>query len=282
VAIRFTKGHGTGNDFVVLYDPERRIDLTPVRVRALCDRHAGLGADGVLRVVLAATDPQGATMSDDARWFMDYRNADGSISETCGNGIRVFARYLVDSYLEPPGSLRVATRAGVVDVRLGTLGDVTVDMGLPTFPDLGAIEVSTNGASWAATAVHLPNPHAIAVVDDLSDAGPLTAAPIVTPPGAFPDGVNVEFVEDRGAGRIAMRVHERGVGETLSCGTGACAAMLATRRRLDDPLPATYAVAVPGGELTVTQREDGHVELCGPAVLVCDGEVREEWLLSYA
>jgi diaminopimelate epimerase len=270
--VRFVKGHGTENDFVVVRDPERALDLTPRLVAAICDRRAGLGADGVLRVVLAATDPEGAQHADEARWFMDYRNADGSIAEMCGNGIRVFARYLVDHYLEPPGEFGIATRAGVRRVRLSMTGDVRVDMGPYQLPDLGDVRVRVAGREWPAVAVLTPNPHAVAFVTDLGQAGDLLAPPDVVPGAAFPHGVNVEFVVRRGPAHLAMRVHERGVGETRSCGTGACAAMVAAAR-CDGAADAGYVVDVPGGRLRVREQAAGHLELTGPAVLVAEGEL---------
>ena len=267
--IRFVKGHGTENDFVLLFDPERALDLTPRLVAAICDRRAGIGGDGVLRVVLAATDPEGTPMSDRARWFMDYRNADGSIASMCGNGLRVFARYLVDNYLEPAGEFEVATRGGLMPVRLGAIGAVTVDMGRYQLPELPPLTVSANGRSWPATAVEMPNPHAVAMVDDLADAGELAEPPVVSPAGAFADGVNVEFVVAKDDRHLVMRVHERGVGETRSCGTGACAAAVV----LTGGAPGSTVVDVPGGRLTVTIRPDRHVELTGPAVLLAAGEL---------
>jgi diaminopimelate epimerase len=280
--VRFVKGHGTENDFVVLFDPERSIDLTKDLVTAICDRHAGIGADGVLRVALAAADPEGAPMSDEARWFMDYRNADGSIAEMCGNGVRVFARFLVDSFVEPAGEFAIATRGGVKRVRLGATGDVTVDMGPYGRPDLGDVRVRVGAREWRALAVAMPNPHAVAFVEALDHAGDLVRMPEVTPSTAYPDGVNVEFVVDRGPRHVAMRVHERGVGETRSCGTGACAVAVAAARRAGDSAPVTYTVDVPGGRLRVTERADGHMELAGAAVLVAEGELRPELLAAPA
>ena len=267
--IRFVKGHGTENDFVLLFDPERALDLTPRLVAAICDRRAGIGADGVLRVVLAGTDPEGAPMSDRARWFMDYRNADGSIASMCGNGLRVFARYLVDNYLEPAGEFEVATRGGLMPVRLGAIGAVTVDMGRYRLPVLPPLTVAANGRSWPAIGVEMPNPHAVAVVDDLADAGELAELPVVSPAGAFADGVNVEFVVAKDDRHLVMRVHERGVGETRSCGTGACAAAVV----LTGGASGSTVVDVPGGRLTVSIRPDRHVELTGPAVLLAAGEL---------
>ena len=280
--MRFVKGHGTGNDFVVLVDPERRVDLTPDLVRRICDRRRGIGGDGVLRAVLSATDPEGAVMSDAARWFMDYRNADGSVAEMCGNGIRVFARFLVDGWFEPAGELRIATRAGVKTTNVDPIGDVTVDLGPAELPHVPGAETHVGTRTWPVTAVAMPNPHAVAFVDDLADAGDLLAAPSVSPASAFPDGVNVEFVVvgsvDHDVGAASMRVHERGVGETDSCGTGAAAAIVATRRRLGAGAPRTWQLDVPGGTLVVTERVDGSVELGGPAALVASGELGDAWL----
>jgi diaminopimelate epimerase len=268
VAIPFLKGHGTENDFVLLPDLDGRLELTPAQVAAICDRRGGIGADGVLRV---ARDTTGS-----AAWFMDYRNADGSTAEMCGNGIRLFARYLVDAGLAPAGDVEINTRDGVKQVRLEDRGDVTVDMGHARFSGPEDITVSVDGRVWPATAVDVGNPHAVVFVDLLADAGDLCRPPVVDP--LFPDGVNVEFVARQDARHLAMRVHERGVGETRSCGTGACAAMLAAARADGAPPPSSYTVDVPGGRLTVATRADGHVELNGPAVIVASGELAESFL----
>jgi diaminopimelate epimerase len=270
--VRFVKGHGTENDFVLLPDLDGELELTPEWVAAVCDRRAGIGGDGVLRVVPTAL-AEFAAYAPQARWFMDYRNADGSVAQMCGNGIRVFARYLVDHFLEAPGEFTVATRGGVRTVRLGPSGNVTVDMGAAGFPAGDAVTVRVGDRSWPAVAVTMPNPHAVAFVDELAHAGDLLAAPVIEPPGAFPDGVNVEFVVSRGPQHVAMRVHERGVGETRSCGTGACAVMVAAARRDGAPAPAGYRVDVPGGTLRITELVDGRVEMTGPAVLVAEGEL---------
>jgi diaminopimelate epimerase len=207
---------------------------------------------------------------------MDYRNADGSTAEMCGNGIRLFARYLLDAGLAAAGDVAINTRDGVKQVRLGDRGDVTVDMGAAGFTGPENITVAVDGRTWPATAVDMGNPHAVAFVDRLADAGDLCRRPVVNPP--FPDGVNVEFVARQGDRHLAMRVHERGVGETRSCGTGACAAMVAAARA-DGASPASsYIVDVPGGRLTVATRADGHVELTGPAVIVASGELAERFL----
>lgn len=265
--IRFAKGHGTGNDFVIIEDLDDRLDLSPATVRALCDRRRGIGGDGMLRIVTVNGRP-----------FMDYRNGDGSVAEMCGNGIRVFARYLVDSALVSGGTIAIDTRAGVRSVTVAPDGDIVVDMGHATTPRARAIPVVTVGPrSWPSVGVLVPNPHAVVFVDDLSEAGDLVSPPDVAPAAVFPDGVNVEFVVDRGPAHLAMRVHERGVGETMACGTGACAVAWAARRR-DEKAPAsTYRIDVPGGTLHVTEHPDGRLDLIGPAVIVARGTLSASW-----
>ena len=278
--IRFVKGHGTENDFVLLPDPDGALDLTDALVQRICDRRAGIGADGVLRVVRSAAHSDSVAMAAQAEWFMDYRNADGSAVEMCGNGIRVFARFLVAEGLAAPGHLAIATRDGVKSVRLGRDGDVTVDMGRAVLPGTDrTVTVGEHG--WPALEVDVGNPHAVVFVEDLAGVGPLEEAPVVEP--GFPAGVNVEFVADLGPRHVEMRVHERGVGETRSCGTGATAVMVAAVRRDGRPTPSghdgiSYVVDVPGGRLVVTERADGRLELAGPAVLVAEGNLDPGWL----
>lgn len=263
MGIRFVKGHGTENDFVLLPDPE--VELDAELVRALCDRRAGIGADGVLRVERRAGDPA---------WFMDYRNADGSIAQMCGNGIRVFARYLVDAGLAAPGELAIGTRAGVRTVVVPPAGDVTVDMGAPV-PLSAAPAVD----GLPGTAVSMGNPHVVVELPDLDALGALdlTRPPAVRPP--LPEGQNIEYVVRRGPRHLAMRVHERGVGETRSCGTGVCAAVVAAVAWSDGAgLDEPWRVDVPGGRLAVTWTSAGPVLLSGPAVLVAHGKVEAERL----
>ncbi|MGW0970540.1 diaminopimelate epimerase [Streptomyces sp. NPDC002516] len=280
--IAFLKGHGTENDFVIIPDPENVIDLSPAAVAALCDRRAGIGGDGLLHVVRSAEHPEANEMAAEAEWFMDYRNGDGSVAEMCGNGVRVFARYLHRAGLVAEGDTAVATRGGVKPVHIAKDGDVTVGMGKALLP-AGEVTVSVGERSWPARNVNMGNPHAVAFVDDLAHAGDLYAPPPFSPASAYPDGVNVEFVVDRGPGHVALRVHERGSGETRSCGTGACAVAVATARRDNaDPAvtgtPVTYTVDVPGGRLVITERPDGEIEMTGPAVIVAEGEIDTEWL----
>ncbi len=275
--IAFWKGHGTENDFVLLPDPDGSVlgDLSPELVAAICDRRAGLGADGVLRVVRtgAYDDPACLAARGEAEWFMDYRNADGSVSEMCGNGIRVFGRYLADhEHVDVSRPLPVATRGGTKVLTFS--GDlVSVDMGVPRV--LGDTKVTVEARSWPALHVSMGNPHAVALVDSLEDVGTLLSAP-EHDPDTYPDGVNVEFVVPRGPRHVAMRVHERGSGETRSCGTGACAVMVAAALAdgVDPAHPGgtSYQVDVPGGRLEVAWTEQGRVVLTGPAVLVARGE----------
>ena len=270
--VRFLKGHGTENDFVLLPDAEGVLELTPARVRRLADRRAGIGADGVIRVVPTAAVAEVADQARDARWFMDYYNADGSVAEMCGNGARVFAHYLVDEGLEEFGEFFIATRGGPKAVQVLEHEPVTVDMGPCTALVPNEVDVQVDGTFYRGTALSMGNPHVVVPVADLADAGSLLQAPLVQPSSAFPAGVNVEFVLGRGPGRIAMRVFERGVGETRSCGTGACAAAVAAAQwwsseRLD------HQVEVPGGVLHVRQSPTGSVLLSGPTEFVAEGIV---------
>ncbi|WP_051710566.1 diaminopimelate epimerase [Streptomyces sp. NRRL S-350] len=289
--IPFFKGHGTQNDFVIVPDPDGTLEIGPEAVAALCDRRAGIGGDGLLRVVRAAADPAAAGMADRAEWFMDYRNSDGSIAEMCGNGLRVFARFLVETGLAAPGGLAVATRSGVLTAHVapaaedGTPGDITIDMGRARLPGPDGIEVAVGERRWPALNVNMGNPHAVAFVESLDHAGELRTAPLTSPEGVYPEGVNVEFVVDRGPRHVAMRVHERGSGETRSCGTGACAvAVAAIRRDGADPAvtgePAAYTVDLLGGRLVITEHPDGRVEMAGPAVIVAEGRLDERWWAS--
>lgn len=274
-AVPFTKGHGTGNDFVVLPDPDGRLPLDPELVAALCDRRRGIGADGVLRVVRSAKHPDAAGYAGEAEWFMDYWNADGSFAEMCGNGVRVFVRYLVTHALaDGAAELPVATRAGVVRARVG--GDsIAVDMGTPR---VYAASTATLGAMMLpGAAVDAGNPHLVCALPTgvPLESVDLSRAPAVDP-AVFPAGVNVELVTPGepvpGADlHVHMRVYERGSAETLSCGSGAVAvAAVAVRDAgLDGGI---VAVDVPGGRLTATLAE-GRCELAGPAVLVAHGTV---------
>ncbi len=283
-ALPFVKGHGTENDFVLVPDEAGARELRPADVVRLADRRAGIGGDGVIRVVptALAAEPGVRDLAERAHWFMDYRNADGSVAEMCGNGVRVFARYLRETGLEQADEFGVATRGGVKDVRVeGEL--VTVGMGrwaLAAPERAGADGVDAlvhieGSEPFSALSLDLGNPHTVvALPEDVDlDALDLTRVPVVNP--APPHGTNVELVRPLGPGHIVMRVHERGVGETRSCGTGVCAAALATRFWAGgDAGGDVWVVDVPGGRLTVRALPGHQVELTGPAVLVAEGTTR--------
>jgi diaminopimelate epimerase len=268
----FSKGHGTGNDFVVLFDRESTLHVGPAEVRFLCDRHTGIGGDGLLRAVLARHVPEWD--GDGSLWFMDYRNADGSVAEMCGNGVRVFARFLLDNDLASGPTLAIATRDGLKEATVLADRRIRVSMGPVSVAEAAAlVDLQTaDGASFRALPVDVGNPHAVSFTEDLSRLD-LHTAPAF-PASRFPAGVNLEFVRVLEPRHIAMRVHERGVGETLSCGTGTVAAAAATRVHTADaaPLPLTYRVDVPGGSVEVELTEE-QAYLTGPAVLVATGQV---------
>ncbi|GAA0316962.1 diaminopimelate epimerase [Kineococcus aurantiacus] len=303
--ISFTKGHGTENDFVLVADPDGSWNPDAALVAAICDRRAGLGGDGLIRAVRTAAAPDAAALAGQAEWFMDYRNADGSIAEMCGNGVRVFAEFLLRGGFLPAGAgdgdwFPVATRAGLKRLRREADGSWTADMGpwsltggrraLADGSDALVQVHGLDGVARPALSVDLGNPHTVVALPHAAEleAADLTRAPEVQP--VPPHGTNVELVVpvdvldvdgdgDPDVGDIAMRVHERGSGETRSCGTGACAAALATRAWAGEGAPDVWRVRVPGGRLVVTvgagsSLAEGTVWLSGPARLVATGTFR--------
>jgi len=286
--ISFTKGQGTGNDFVLILDPDGELDLSPEQVRQLCDRNFGVGADGVIRVVPTKFMSEAKKIfaeEEKANWFMDYRNRDGSIAEMCGNGVRVFARFLTEKGLVelPDGeTLYVGTRAGVKDIQRNKAGFV-VDMGRWK-PDSTEYLVKATGLDVArlGQGINVGNPHVVVALasEEELESLELSKAPKISP--ETENGANVEFVVPaepmvlNGVGRIKMRVFERGVGETLSCGTGIVAAALATRLWAGADAPNHWSVEVPGGVLGVRMfatEEGEHIGLSGPAELTFSGEI---------
>ncbi|OBK72534.1 diaminopimelate epimerase [Mycobacterium sp. 1164985.4] len=284
--MRFAKGHGTQNDFVLLPDLDFELTLAPAVVTALCDRRRGLGADGVLRVTTAAAAqraglfPQLPEGVGSENWYMDYRNADGSIAQMCGNGVRVFAHYLRASGLESRDEFVVGSLAGPRPVVLhhwdATNADVTVEMGKVN--QLGTGEAIVGGRPFAGMAVDVGNPHLACVDPDLTreelsalDVG----APVSFDTTQFPEGVNIEVLTAPVDGAVSMRVHERGVGETRSCGTGTVAAAVAALA-YSGAATGSLDVRIPGGEVSVTVT-DASSFLRGPSILVAHGELSEEW-----
>lgn len=280
--VHFVKGHGTENDFVLVPDLEAIHPLTPEQVVRLADRRSGIGGDGVIRIAPteSSSDDFVRQQASSATFFMDYRNADGSVAEMCGNGVRVIAAYLREQGLETADTFSVATRGGIKDVRVTDDG-FAVGMGPWRFTDPGAakdfghdtlVHVDGHGP-FSAVSLDLGNPHTVVALPpdtDLDDLD-LSHPPVLNP--VAPNGSNVELVRPLGPGHIRMRVHERGVGETRSCGTGACAAALATSfwatGQVEDH--DEWIVDVPGGRLRVRALPGQHVELSGPAVLVAEG-----------
>jgi diaminopimelate epimerase len=284
--LHFTKGHGTGNDFVLFSDPDGEIDLTPRQLATIADRHFGVGGDGVIRAVRSSKLADGAAAlaeDESAEWFMDYHNADGSPSEMCGNGIRVYAKFLIENGLATLGNgetLTIGTRGGVRDVQQNLAG-FQVDLGRWSL-DGGEPLVRAKNLKVArpGLGINVGNPHVVVALSSEAElaSADLSYIPVLDPEAV--DGANVEFVVPMdplvkdGVGHVRMRVHERGSGETLSCGTGAAAAALATRYWAGDGAPNQWRVEVPGGTLGVRMwaAEDGvHVSLSGPAELVYTG-----------
>lgn len=285
MTLRFTKGQGTGNDFVLILDEVGQLSLTEAETAAICDRHFGVGADGLI-IVRPTAGSEVAELLDqepEAKWFMDYRNADGSKAEMCGNGVRVFARYLLENSLaelSDGSTLPVATRAGIKDVT-ATVNGFAVDLGAWEISE-DEVLVRALGLQVARPGlnVNVGNPHVVVALADLEELDSLTLAraPLLDPEPAA--GANVEFVVlddpliSEGVATVTMRVHERGVGETQSCGTGVAAAALAIRHYAGGT-QNHWRVRVPGGEVGVRMfpTEDGeHVAIAGPAELSFSGE----------
>ena len=254
-----TYGHGTHNDFVLLFDPDDQIKITPEQIAKICNRQSGIGSDGFIRII-----------KRDGKWFMDYRNQDGSRAEMCGNGIRVMARYLVERGHQGEGIFPINTRSGIKFLAVPANDDISVNMGHveEVYDD---VTVRIGDQSWKAMHIDVGNPHAVVFVDDLASIGDLKEAPEVD--GDYPDGVNVEFVTFLPNGELAMRVFERGVGETQSCGTGTCAVALAATLHRNKKLPSRWVINPPGGRLVVEIDGHNNPTLIGPAVLTKDVEL---------
>ncbi len=293
--LKFTKMHGVGNDFIVLDGLAQAIDLTASELRRLADRHFGVGADQILVV----ERPRRPDVDFGYRIF----NADGGEVEQCGNGARCFVRFVRDKGLTTKRELRVATLSGVITPRLEADGQVSVEMGAPAFEPAripfdatglaplrelpassplaagaGAVDVwplDVHGRTVHIVVVSMGNPHAVQLVADLAAAPVATQGPLVESHARFPQRVNAGYMQVLDRSRIALRVYERGAGETLACGTGACAAVAAGVRLglLDSPV----AVVTRGGELTVRwSGADNPVYMTGPAATVFEGEIEIE------
>ncbi|HXU93603.1 MAG TPA: diaminopimelate epimerase [Gallionella sp.] len=271
--LKFTKMHGAGNDFVVIDGVRQKVALSPEQLRFLADRHFGVGCDQILLVE--------KSQHADADFRYRIFNADGGEVEQCGNGARCFVRFVHDHKLTPKREIVVETKSGLIRPRLEDDGRVTVNMGAPVFePEripfagLGSVSepLEVAGETLEISAVSMGNPHAVQVVADVEHAPVEKLGPLIEHHPRFPKRVNAGFMQVKDRNHIRLRVYERGAGETLSCGTGACAAVVAgiCRGLLDSPVN----VATRGGQLTIAWSGEGEpVLMTGPAISVFEGEI---------
>ncbi len=278
--IRFQKMHGAMNDFVVFHDFDRAVNLSSEQVRSICHRRAGIGADGVIVI----------RKSSVADFFMDYINADGSIAEMCGNGIRCLAKYVYDNGYSTKTTLAIETRSGIKVVELfagsdGKISRVRVDMGKPIFnPQQIPVNIHTDnlpitdypveadGRTFSAAILSMGNPHCVIITGEDLDSLVREFGPVIEKNSLFPARTNVEFITVANRGRIVMRVWERGSGETLACGTGACAAMVAAV--LKDRVGKSAIVQLPGGDLEIEWKSAEYpVFMTGEAILAYNGVI---------
>ncbi|MHB8165466.1 MAG: diaminopimelate epimerase [Sulfuricella sp.] len=272
--LKFTKKHGLGNDFVVFDAISQRVNLSPAQFQFIANRHFGIGCDQIL-LVERATRP-------DADFRYRIFNADGGEVEQCGNGARCFVRFVHDKALSPKTEIRVETASGIIVPRLGPNGQVTVNMGVPRFEPAEIPFVAEKreltyllgleGKVTEVSVLSMGNPHAVQWVEDADSAPVAVEGPQIESHPSFPARVNAGFMQVLDRGRIKLRVYERGAGETLACGTGACAAAVAgiMRGLLDDEV----TVITRGGELVIRWQGEGQpVWMTGPAVTVFEGEI---------
>ncbi len=272
--LKFTKMHGLGNDFVVFDATVTPLPLTPMQLRSLADRHFGVGCDQILLVEKPRTA--------DTDFYYRIFNADGGEVEQCGNGARCFVSFVHDKKLTNKTRIRVGTLSGVIEPQLEADGQVTVDMGEPVFAParipFEAVEqaltydLAVNKKSIKINCLSMGNPHAVQVVADVESAPVASDGPLIEAHPRFPIRVNAGFMQIVDRGHIRLRVYERGAGETLACGTGACAAVVAGVQR--GLLDARVRVTTRGGDLVIAWAGAGHpVLMTGPAVTVFEGEI---------
>src|SRR5665647_390175 len=272
--LKFTKMHGLGNDFVVLNAIAHPVALTPEQLRFIADRHFGIGCDQILQVE--------APRQPDTDFYYRIFNADGGEVEQCGNGARCFVRYVHDKGLSSKTEIRVGTLGGVIVPRLERDGQVTVDMGAPVFEPAQipfdarkrvlSYPLEINGKTIEISALSIGNPHAVQIVPDVETAPVGSEGPLIERHARFPQRVNAGYVQIVDRSRIRLRVFERGAGETLACGTGACAAVVAGIMR--GLLDTRVRVTTHGGDLVISWAGEGQpVLMTGPAVTVFEGEI---------
>ena len=274
IKLKFTKMHGAGNDFVVIDGVRQDVYLTPEQLRLLADRHFGIGCDQILLVKKSNNEEA------DFRYLIF--NADGGEVEQCGNGARCFVRFVHDHKLTSKREIVVETKSGLISPRLEEDGRVTVNMGKPIFEaalipfESGTNEIiqslQVNNQNLKITAVSMGNPHAVHIVDDIEQAAVATLGPLIENHPRFPKRVNAGFMQVIDRGHIRLRVYERGAGETMSCGTGACAAVVSGIQR--GLLDSVVQVATHGGVLTIVwEGGETPVIMTGPAITVFEGEI---------
>lgn len=261
--LQYTKGNGTKNDFVIIEDFSENIEISPKQIQLICNRKTGIGADGILKVV-----------KKDNSYFMDYRNSDGTLAEMCGNGARVFALYLITKKLVNTNNFSILTRAGNIEINYKNENEISVSMDKAVLRK-NKVNITNNNRVYEGIGVDAPNPHAVVFVDDLTEIGELNTSPSILPLEEFINGANVEFVKKFSDGHAAMRVFERGSGETLSCGTGACA-VAAVLKELSTSKIQKFQIDVQGGTLFIEFVNDKMI-MTGPAVIEKSGILDESW-----
>ena len=272
--LKFTKMQGAGNDFVVFNAIEQQVDLSPEQLQKIADRHFGIGCDQILLVERPRIEG--------TEFHYRIFNADGGEVEQCGNGARCFARYVRDKALSSSDELHVGTAKGRITLYLEENGQVRVNMGVPRFEPADipfqaetsalSYSIDLDGAQYHISIVSMGNPHAVLLVDDIDTAPVGTIGPLLESHPRFPQRVNVGFMEHRRRNRIALRVYERGAGETLACGTGACAAVVSGIRQ--NSLDHEVTAELKGGELVISWAGEGEpVWMTGPAETVFEGVI---------
>jgi diaminopimelate epimerase len=272
--LKFTKMQGAGNDFVVFNAIEQQVDLSPEQLQKIADRHFGIGCDQILLVERPRIEG--------TEFHYRIFNADGGEVEQCGNGARCFARYVRDKALSSSDELHVGTAKGRITLYLEENGQVRVNMGVPRFEPADipfqaetsalSYSIDLDGAQYHISVVSMGNPHAVLLVDDIDTAPVGTIGPLLESHPRFPQRVNVGFMEHRRRNRIALRVYERGAGETLACGTGACAAVVSGIRQ--NSLDHEVTAELKGGELVISWAGEGEpVWMTGPAETVFEGVI---------
>ncbi len=266
--INFYKYHGSGNDFIMINNIGKNIIVNPEQVKLLCDRHFGVGADGLILL----------QESNKAECFMDYYNSDGTLAEMCGNGIRCTAKFFL-SETYPRGELNIGTRAGVKNIICNSDDTYSVDMGAPVFLHSDFPEGTTTLEGFDFNCVSMGNPHAVAMVDDLDIIDVKEVGPKIENNEIFPNKINVEFVQKMSENYFKVKVWERGCGVTLACGTGACAVFSIINKFNKSESLSIFGEEItlefPGGNLFLSENKDGHIILRGPAEFVFKGEIEE-------